>query len=70
MCSTNSVLLWRGCSRRLVPRVFYNPDLLSRWFYGPAVLAMAVMIMTLLLTAMGVVREKEIGPLEQVLASR
>jgi len=53
----------------LVPRVFYNPDLLSRWFYVPAVLAMVLMIMTMLLTAMGVVREKEIGTLEQVMVT-
>ena len=45
----------------LVPRVFYNPDLKSRWFYVPAVLAMILMVMTMLLSAMGVVREKEIG---------
>jgi len=53
----------------LRPRVFYNPDLLSRWFYVPAVLAMVLMIMTMLLTAMGVVREKEIGTLEQVMVT-
>ena len=45
----------------LVPRVCYNPDLKSRWFYVPAVLAMILMIMTMLLSAMAVVREKEIG---------
>jgi ABC-2 type transport system permease protein len=53
----------------LRPRVLYNPDLLSRWFYVPAVLAMILMIMTMLLTAMGVVREKEIGTLEQVMVT-
>jgi ABC-2 type transport system permease protein len=49
-----------------VPRVWYNPDLKSRWFYVPAVLAMILMIMTTLLSAMAVVREKEIGTLEQI----
>jgi ABC-2 type transport system permease protein len=53
----------------LVPRVFYNPDLRSRWFYVPAVLAMILMIMTMLLSAMGVVREKEIGTLEQIIVT-
>jgi ABC-2 type transport system permease protein len=53
----------------LVPRVFYNPDLLSRWFYVPAVLAMILMVMTMLLTAMGVVREKEIGTMEQIIVT-
>ncbi len=53
----------------LVPRVWYNPDLLSRWFYVPAVLAMVLMVMTLLLSAMGVVREKEIGTMEQLIVT-
>ena len=53
----------------LVPRVFYNPDLRSRWFYVPAVLAMILMIMTMLLSAMAVVREKEIGTMEQIIVT-
>ncbi len=53
----------------LVPRVFYNPDLKSRWFYVPAVLAMVLMVMTLLLSAMGVVREKEVGTMEQLIVT-
>jgi ABC-2 type transport system permease protein len=53
----------------LVPRVYYNPDLKSRWFYVPAVLAMILMIMTMLLSAMAVVREKEIGTLEQLMVT-
>jgi ABC-2 type transport system permease protein len=66
-------LAGRGLPRighaELVPRVFYNPDLKSRWFYVPAVLAMILMIMTLLLSAMGVVREKEIGTMEQIIVT-
>ncbi len=50
----------------LAPRVFYNPDLKSRWFYVPAVLAMVLMLVTMMLPAMAVVREKEIGTLEQI----
>jgi ABC-2 type transport system permease protein len=53
----------------LVPRVWYNPDLLSRWFYVPAVLAMVLMVMTMMLSAMGVVREKEIGTMEQLIVT-
>jgi ABC-2 type transport system permease protein len=53
----------------LVPRVLYNPDLKSRWFYVPAVLAMVLMVMTMLLSAMGVVREKEIGTMEQLIVT-
>ena len=53
----------------LISRVWYNPDLLSRWFYVPAVLAMILMIMTMLLSAMAVVREKEIGTMEQLIVT-
>jgi ABC-2 type transport system permease protein len=53
----------------LRPRVFYNPDLKSRWFYVPAVLAMVLMVMTMLLSAMGVVREKEVGTMEQLIVT-
>jgi ABC-2 type transport system permease protein len=64
----------QGLARRpgqveFVPRVFYNPDLKSRWFYVPAVLAMVLMVMTLVLSAMGVVREKEIGTMEQLIVT-
>jgi ABC-2 type transport system permease protein len=61
-----------GAARRepgrieLVPRVLYNPDLKSRWFYVPAVVAMVLMLITMMLPAMAVVREKEIGTLEQI----
>ena len=58
-----------GAGIELVPRVWYNPDLLSRWFYVPAVLAMVLMVMTMMLSAMGVVREKEIGTMEQIIVT-
>lgn len=50
----------------LIPRVWYNPDLKSRWFYVPAVIAMVLMLVTMILPSMAVVREKEIGTLEQL----
>jgi len=50
----------------LTPRVWYNPGLKTRWFYVPAVLAMVLMLVTMMLPSMAVVREKEIGTLEQI----
>jgi ABC-2 type transport system permease protein len=50
----------------LIPRVWYNPDLKSRWFYVPAVIAMVLILVTMILPSMAVVREKEIGTLEQL----
>lgn len=54
---------------RLVPRVWFNPELSSRWFYVPAILAMVLMMMTMILPSMAVVREKEIGTLEQIIVT-
>ena len=53
----------------LVTRVWYNPDLKSRWFYVPAVLAMVLLLVTMILPSMAVVREKEIGTLEQIIVT-
>lgn len=55
-----------GPGVEIVPRVFYNPDLESRWFYMPAILAMVLLLVTMVLPSMAVVREKEIGTLEQI----
>jgi ABC-2 type transport system permease protein len=53
----------------LVPRVWYNPDLRSRWFYVPAVLAMVLLLVVMILPSMAVVREIEIGTLEQIIVT-
>lgn len=58
-----------GAAIRLIPRVWYNPDLKSRWFYVPAILAMVLMLVTMILPSMAVVREKEIGTLEQLIVT-
>ncbi len=50
----------------LQPRVWYNPDLRSRNYNVPGVIAMIIMLQGILLTALAVVREKEIGTLEQL----
>lgn len=53
----------------LLPKVLYNPDLLSRYFMVPGVLAMILMIMTMMLTSMALVRESEVGTMEQLLVT-
>ncbi len=50
-------------------RAWFNENLESRKFYVPAVLVIVVTLVTLLLTAMAVVREKEIGTMEQILVT-
>jgi len=53
----------------LRPIVLYNPDLISRNFMVPGVLALILMIMTMMLTAMALVRERELGTMEQLLVT-
>jgi ABC-2 type transport system permease protein len=50
-------------------RAWYNPDLLSRNYNVPGVVAAILMIVCLLLTSLAVVREREIGTLEQLMVS-
>lgn len=50
-------------------RAWFNPGLSSRVYNVPAVIGTLLMLMCLLLTAMAVVREREIGTLEQLLVS-
>jgi len=50
-------------------RAWFNENLESRNFYVPGVVAMIVTLVTLLLTSMAVVREKEIGTMEQIMVT-
>jgi ABC-2 type transport system permease protein len=50
-------------------RAWFNPSLESRVYNVPAVIGVIVLLMCLLLTALGVVREREVGTLEQLLVS-
>ena len=47
-------------------RVWFNPGLESRYFMIPGVLALLLLAITTILGAMGVVRERELGTLEQL----
>jgi ABC-2 type transport system permease protein len=47
-------------------RVWFNPQLLSLHFMVPGVLALLLMVITTVLGAMAIVREKELGTLEQL----
>jgi ABC-2 type transport system permease protein len=50
-------------------RAWFNPNLLSRNFYIPGVIALIVTLLSLMLTSMSIVREKEIGTIEQLIVS-
>src|SRR5204863_8594996 len=47
-------------------RVWFNPRLESRDFMIPGVIAMLLLMITTNLSSMGIVREKELGTLEQL----
>ena len=50
-------------------RAWFNENLESRNFFVPGVLVVVVTLATLLLTSMAVVREKEIGTMEQIMVT-
>lgn len=50
-------------------RAWYNPDLRSRDYNVPGVIAIVIMLTCLLLTSMAVVREREIGTMEQLMVT-
>ena len=50
-------------------RAWFNANLESRSYYVPGVIVVVVTLVTLVLTSMAVVREKEIGTIEQIMVS-
>ena len=50
-------------------RAWYNPELKSRYYMVPAVLCLILLAFTMNLTSMAVVREREIGTLEQIMVT-
>lgn len=50
-------------------RAWYNPELRSKNYNVPGVIAVVIMLTCLLLTSMAVVREREIGTMEQLMVT-
>jgi ABC-2 type transport system permease protein len=50
-------------------RVWFNPDLESRNYFVPGVVVNIIALVTLMLTALAIVREKEIGTMEQLMVT-
>ena len=53
----------------LEPRVLFNPGLKTPPYIVPGILAMLLVIVTTIVTAMGLSREREVGTLEQVMVT-
>jgi ABC-2 type transport system permease protein len=50
-------------------RVWFNPDLRSRVYFVPGVIVNIIALVTIMLTSMSIVREKEIGTMEQLMVT-
>jgi drug efflux transport system permease protein len=53
----------------LQTRTWFNENLESRTYFVPGVIALMITLLTLLLTSMAIVREKEIGTMEQIMVT-
>lgn len=51
------------------PRVWYNPELKSAKFLVPGLIAFILMVTAVISTALAVVREREMGTIEQIMVS-
>jgi ABC-2 type transport system permease protein len=56
-------------SVQLEQRPFYNVSLKSRWFFVPGIIGSLIMVVVINLTAFAIVREREIGTLEQLMVT-
>lgn len=54
---------------RPVTRFFYNPELETRFYMIPGIVVLVVTVISGMLTGMAVVREQEIGTLEQLMVT-
>ncbi len=59
----------RAPTVEMVPRVWFNPDLRSANYMIPGVFGLIIMIITTVWTAQSIVREREVGTLEQLLVT-
>lgn len=50
-------------------RIWYNPDLKSRNFMVPGVLGLLLMVVTMMLTSLAIVKEREVGTMEQIIVT-
>ncbi len=50
-------------------RIWYNPDLKSRNFFVPSIIALMIMVGTVIASSTSIVKERELGTLEQLIVS-
>ena len=54
---------------QLVLRAWFNPNLESQWFIVPGIVALLTLVVTMVVTALTVAREREAGTFEQLLVT-
>ena len=59
----------QGPPAQLDIRAWFNPNLLSRWFIVPGIVALLTLVVTLLVTGLSVAREREMGTFDQLLVT-
>jgi ABC-2 type transport system permease protein len=59
----------QGPPARLETRAWFNPNLESRWFFVPGIIGMITLVVTMLVTALTVAREREQGTFDQLLVT-
>lgn len=64
---TAGLVMSRGV--RVIDRAYFNPTLLSRNYFLPGVIGFIVSLITVMLTSMSIVRERESGTMEQIIVS-
>lgn len=64
---TTGMVISRGV--RVIDRAYFNPTLLSRNYFLPGVVGLIISLITVMLTSMSIVRERESGTIEQIIVS-
>lgn len=54
---------------KLVVRAWFNPNLESRWFIVPGIVGLLTLVVTMIVTALSVAREREQGTFDQLLVT-
>ncbi|QOY86554.1 ABC transporter permease [Paludibaculum fermentans] len=65
----NGPVLLRIPGIRVERRIWFNEELRSRNYFVPGVVVNIIMLVTLMLTSLSIVREKEIGTMEQIMVT-
>ncbi len=53
----------------IVPRNWFNPNLIYQWFMVPNLIASIALVIGLIVTALSIARERELGTLDQLMVS-